>query len=433
MATSPTLTRLPKAVRRCWKRWEPSTKYVAMSLPTAAVITKKIILPANLRETEMEVQVESEANQYIPFALDEVNLDFQVIGPAPSSPDEVEVLIAASRKEKVEDRVACAEAAELKPLVMDVESFAVQAAFELVRPQLRGNGKDQIVALVDVGAVATKVMVMRGDQLVYSREQAFGGSQLTQDIMRAYGMSSEEAESVKRSGAAPENYEPELLRPFVENLALEVSRALQFFFTSTQFNQVHHIVLAGGCAAIPGVDEVVATRTQVPTVIANPFAGMVPFVADPAPPVDGRCTVADGGLRPGLAEVRSVIRINLLPHREEKRKARRQQFYALGGLMLVLARRHLVSWLHASSAAMISSQESKNSFLKTEIAELDKQIDEIKKLKEQTDALLARKQVIESLQANRAETVYLFNELARQVPAGIYLALDQADRARDSP
>lgn len=270
------LEQVAEAVRRCWKRLGSATKYVAMSLPTAAVITKKIILPGNLRETEMEVQVESEANQYIPFALDEVNLDFQVIGPVPSSPDEVEVLIAASRKEKVEDRVACAEAAELKPLVMDVESFAVQAAFNLVLAQLAAKGDDQIVALVDVGAVATKVMVMRGDQLVYSREQAFGGSQLTQDIMRAYGMSSEEAEAVKRSGSGPENYEPELLRPFVENLALEVSRALQFFFSSTQFSQVHHIVLAGGCAAIPGIDEIVATRTQVPTVIANPFAGMVP-------------------------------------------------------------------------------------------------------------------------------------------------------------
>ncbi len=260
------LEAVAEAVRRCWKRLGTATKYVAMSLPTAAVITKKIILPGNLRETEMEVQVESEANQYIPFALDEVNLDFQVIGPVPSSPDEVEVLIAASRKEKV----------ELKPLVMDVESFAVQAAFSLVLAQLSAKGDDQVVALVDVGAVATKVMVMRGDQMVYSREQAFGGGQLTQDIMRAYGMSSEEAEAVKRSGAGPENYEPELLRPFVENLALEVSRALQFFFSSTQFNQVHHIVLAGGCAAIPGIDEIVATRTQVPTVIANPFAGMVP-------------------------------------------------------------------------------------------------------------------------------------------------------------
>jgi type IV pilus assembly protein PilM len=264
-----------ESIRRCWKRLGTSTKYVALALPTAAVITKKIILPANLRETEMEVQVESEANQYIPFALDEVNLDFQVIGPAPSSPDEVEVLIAASRKEKVEDRVACAEAAELKPLVMDVESYAIQSAFELVLEHL-GTTPDEIVALVDVGANATKVTVIRGNQTVYAREQAFGGSQLTQDIMRAYGMSAEEAETLKRTGPAPDNYDAELLRPFLDSLGLEVSRALQFFFTSTQFNQVHHVVLAGGCAVIPGVDEVVAARTQISTIVANPFVDMVP-------------------------------------------------------------------------------------------------------------------------------------------------------------
>jgi type IV pilus assembly protein PilN len=115
-----------------------------------------------------------------------------------------------------------------------------------------------------------------------------------------------------------------------------------------------------------------------------------------------------------------VIRVNLLPHREERRKARRQQFYAVAGLVLVLA---VVIWLlgYTLINGLISSQEEKNVFLKNEISKLDKQIDEIKKIKEQTNALIARKRVIESLQANRAETVYLFNELARQVPAGIYL------------
>lgn len=263
-----------EAVRRAWKRLATSTKYVALALPAAAVITKKIIVPAGLRERELEVQVESEANQYIPFALDEVNLDFQIAGPAPSSPEEVEVLIAASRKEKVEDRVAVAEAAGLKALVMDVESYAAQAAFELVEQQLPEGGKNQIIALVDVGANVMNVTILRNDQPVYAREQAFGGSQLTQDIMRQYGMSQEEAEAAKRAGNLPENYEAELLRPFMDNLALEVSRALQFFFTSTQYNQVDHIVLAGGCAVIPGVDETVSSRSQISTVVANPFVNM---------------------------------------------------------------------------------------------------------------------------------------------------------------
>ncbi|MGE5469098.1 MAG: pilus assembly protein PilM [Ignavibacteria bacterium] len=265
-----------ETIERCWKRMSTSTKYVALALPTAAVITKKIILPANLSEQEMEVQVETEANQYIPFALDEVNLDFQVIGPAPSGPDEVDVLIAASRKEKVEDRVAAAEAASLKPLVMDVESYAAQAAFELVEKQLPGGGRDHVIAIVDVGSNVMNVTIMKNDQSVYAREQAFGGSQLTSEIMRAYGMNFEEAEAAKRTQNLPENYEGEILKPFLENLSLEVTRALQFFFTSTPFNKVDQIVLTGGCAILPGVMDVVADRTQVPTVIANPFAAMAP-------------------------------------------------------------------------------------------------------------------------------------------------------------
>ena len=264
-----------ESVRRAWKKLATSTRQVAIALPASHVITKKIIVPAGQREEDLEVQVESEANQYIPFALEEVNLDFQVVGPAPSSADEIEVLIAASRKEKVEDRVAVAESAGLKPTVMDVESYAVLAAFELIEKQLPDGGKGQIIALVDVGANVMNLTVLRNGQQLYVREQAFGGNQLTQDIARLFGMNFEEAEAEKRRNNLPDNYESELLQPFVESMALEVSRALQFFFTSTQFTQVDHIVLAGGCAVLPGADEVVASRTQINTIIANPFADMV--------------------------------------------------------------------------------------------------------------------------------------------------------------
>lgn len=268
------LEAVAEAVKKAWKRMGTTTKFVGMALPSAAVISKKIIVPSGQREQELELLVESEANQYIPFALDEVNLDFQVLGPAPSGPDEVEVLIAASRKEKVEDRVAVAEAAGLRPMVMDVESYAAQSAFELVERQLPEGGRNKIIALVDVGANVMNVTVFRNDQPVYAREQPFGGYQLTQEIMRHYGMSAEEAEVAKRTASLPENYESELLRPFMDNVSLEISRALQFFFTSTQYNQVDYIVLAGGCAVIPRLDDIVAGRTQVKTIVANPFADM---------------------------------------------------------------------------------------------------------------------------------------------------------------
>ena len=263
-----------ETVQRAWKKLATRTKNVAMAIPTAAVITKKIIVPAGLREEELEVQVESEANQYIPFALEEVNLDFQVVGPSPSSPEEVEVLIAASRKEKVEDRVAVAQASGLKAVCMDVEAYAVQTAFDLIKVQFPNDGLDQNVVLVDIGANLMNITVLRNDQQIYTREQPFGGAQLTQDIMRQYGMSQEEAEAAKRSGGLPENYESEVLRPFMENVALEIQRAMQFFFTSTPYNTVDHILLTGGSAVIPGLDDVVSTRTQVNTVVANPFANM---------------------------------------------------------------------------------------------------------------------------------------------------------------
>jgi type IV pilus assembly protein PilM len=264
------------SLKRGYKRAGFSVKNLAMALPTSAVITKKIVVPAGQEEDELEVTVETESNQYIPFSLDEVNLDFQVLGPAPNSPDDVEVLIAASRKEKIEDRQAVAEAAALglETVVMDVEAYATQTAFELIERSLPQQGKDQNIAIFDIGSSLMNLSVMRNGQSVYNREQPFGGNQLTQEIQRVFGLTVEEAEAAKRAGGLPENYESEVLNPFVDTLGLEVARSLQFFFASTQFNQVHHIVLAGGCASIAGIDEVVAKRTQVNTFVANPFTGM---------------------------------------------------------------------------------------------------------------------------------------------------------------
>ena len=262
------------ALKRAHKRLGSRNRNVALALPAAMVITKKIIVPSGQREEDLELLVEAEANQYIPFALDEVNLDFQTIGPAPNNPEESEVLIAASRKEKVEDRVAVAEAAGLKPRVMDVESYAMQQAFELISPTLPASGRDQNIALVDIGAHVTHFYVLRNNQFLFSRDQAFGGNQLTHDVQRAFNLTPDEAESAKKSQGLPENYDTDVLQPFMETLALEVTRALQFFFTSTSYNQVDQIVLAGGCALLPGIDDLVAKRAGVATVIANPFANM---------------------------------------------------------------------------------------------------------------------------------------------------------------
>jgi type IV pilus assembly protein PilM len=239
-----------------------------------AVITKKILAPATLTGIELENQVESEANQVIPFSMDEVNLDFQVLGPAANSPTDVQVLLAAARKEKVEDRVAAAEASGLKSLVMDVEAYATQLAYEAMSNQLPNSGAGQTVAIIDVGASAMHINILHDNDSVYLRDHGFGGNQLNQEISRRYGMTSEEAEMAKRKGTLPESYEVEVLQPYSETLAMEIGRALQLFTTSTQYHKVDQILLAGGGAMIPGLDDVVANRTGIATMVANPFSNM---------------------------------------------------------------------------------------------------------------------------------------------------------------
>lgn len=262
------------AVLRVWKKSGTRIKHVALGMPPAAVITKKIILPAGLAEDQLEVQVESEASQYIPFALDEVSLDFDVIGAAPNSPEDMEVMLAAARREKVEDRVAIAEAAGLTATVMDIESYAARSAAQRALDEIGGAQEGRIVALFQIGAQATHISVLQNGETVYEREQPFGGIQLTQDIVRAYGLSFEEAEARKKAGDLPDNYAADLLAPFLENAALEVTRAIQFFFTSTPYTRIDQIYLAGGCALVPGLLDMIASRTRISSAVMSPFKGM---------------------------------------------------------------------------------------------------------------------------------------------------------------
>lgn len=268
------IEQVTETVRKLVKKSGTSAKNVAMAMPASAVITKKIILAGTLTEQALEVQVESEASQYIPFSMDEVSLDFCVLGPAANAEEDVEVMLAASRKEKIEDRVAVAQSAGLQAKVMDIESYAARAAVARLIEQQANGGKDQIFAIFQIGAKRTYIFIMLNDEVIYEREQQFGGAQLTQDIVRNYGMSMEEAEQKKKTGDLPDTYEMELLEPFLESAALEVTRAIQFFFTSTPFTRVDQIYLTGGCAVIPGLVDIIAERTKISTAVVSPFKGM---------------------------------------------------------------------------------------------------------------------------------------------------------------
>ncbi len=248
-------------------------KQASVAVAGSAVITKVIEMPAGLSDDAMETQISLEADQYIPYPLEEVALDFEVQKPSERNPEQVEVLLAACRRENVDLRVEVLNLANLHPKIVDIEAYTMERAFSLIAEQLEDQD-DQVVAIVDIGATMTTLSVLVDGKTVYTREQLFGGKQLTEEIQRRYGLSTEEAGLAKKQGGLPDDYELEVLEPFKEAVVQQVTRSLQFFFSSSQYNDVDHIVLAGGVAAMEGLVELIEEKLGTQTTVANPFANM---------------------------------------------------------------------------------------------------------------------------------------------------------------
>ena len=263
-----------EAVKRAVKRSGTRNKLVCLAVPGSAAITKKITMPSDLADDELETQIQLEADQYIPYPLEEVNLDFQVLGVSEKTPETIDVLLAASRSENVGARTAVAELASLTAKEIGIEAYTIEDSFKLMSHQVPDYGVDKTVAVIDVGATMTSLNVLHDGVLTYTREQPFGGKQLTEEIMRRYGLSYEDAGRVKKEGGLPENYEPEVLVPFKETMSQQVGRFLQFYYSATEQENVDHIIMAGGCSAIPGIADIVEHNLGIPTSVANPFANV---------------------------------------------------------------------------------------------------------------------------------------------------------------
>ena len=264
-----------EVIARALSRAGTRTKNVACAVSGSSVISKIIQVPAMLKEDEMEDQIKAEADQYIPYPIDEVNLDFQVVGSSGKGGEMADVMLAACRKEQIEQRCAALEMAGLVPKIVDIEAYAMENACQLLRHQMPDEGSGKTIALVDMGASTTSVLVLHDLKTVYTRDQSFGGKQLTEDIMRNYGMSYEEAVRAKKGGSLPENYQTDVLAHFIADMAQQVDRSLQFFFSAgSQYNNIDQIILAGGCAHIPNVDVAIQDKLKIPTVLARPFAQM---------------------------------------------------------------------------------------------------------------------------------------------------------------
>ena len=249
-------------------------KHAAVAVAGSAVITKTIEMEAGLSDEELENQIKIEADQYIPYPLEEVAIDFEVQGATARSADRVNVLLAACRKENVEVREAALALAGLTAKVVEIEAYSLERAYGLLAEQLGNGEEDLTVAVVDIGATMMTLSVLHNGQTIYTREQLFGGKQLTDEIQRRYGLSTEEAGLAKKQGGLPDDYETEVLNPFKEAVVQQVSRSLQFFFAAGQYSDVDYILLAGGTASVVGLDQLVQQKIGTPTLVANPFANM---------------------------------------------------------------------------------------------------------------------------------------------------------------
>ena len=260
------------ALERVVNLSNPRSTNVAIAVPTSMVINKIIEMEADMTDEEREVQIRMDAEQYIPFPLDEVSLDFEVLPDRLANPNRVNVLLVATRTENVDSRAEVLDMAGLAAKIADVESYAMERAFAVFADTLPMGANT--VGILDIGHTMTTLSVMQKGKIIYSREQVFGGKQLTQDVQSRYGLSFEEAGRAKKERSLPDDYDTEVLEPFLEAVVQQAARSLQFFFSSSQFNEIDHILLAGGNANIPGLAKLLQQKLGYRVTIANPFLQM---------------------------------------------------------------------------------------------------------------------------------------------------------------
>ena len=264
-----------EAIRRAVKKAGAKSKDVAIAISGDAAITKVIQMPRSLRAADLEGQVETQADQYIPFPMDEVSYDFEVLGPSEKDPESNDVLLVATRTENVEQRQNAVRSGGLTAKIVDVEAFALENACRLMTHQMPDGGIDRTIAVVDFGASSTTFSVLRSLKVVYTRDFPFGGQQLTEEVMRTYGLSMEEAGRAKKEGGLPGNYQAEVLDPFIDDMTQQVSRSLQFYLASgSGREQPEKILVCGGCANIAGVADVISSRVGIAAERGDPLGQM---------------------------------------------------------------------------------------------------------------------------------------------------------------
>lgn len=258
------------AIKKVLKRVK--CKKVAVAVPDSSVISKVIQLEEGLSDDEAEELVLLEADKYIPFPIDEVSIDYEFLGPSGRGGNLQDVLVVASRTENVNTKVNLLTECGLDVQVVDVESYAIERACSLIKSDLIDGGENKTIAIFDIGELYTQLIVLHDLKVIFSREEVFGGQQLTNDIMKYYDIPLEEAKQAKSSGSLPDDYEEEVLEPFREMVSIQIRRALQFFYSTSQYSEVDQILLTGGTSLINKLEEKIEEVIGTPTARISPLS-----------------------------------------------------------------------------------------------------------------------------------------------------------------
>lgn len=293
-----------QCIKKAVQQSRSQAKQCIMAVPGSSVMSKIISMPADLSDEELEAQINLEADQHIPFPLNEVNIDYHVIEGNQTATDQIDVLLVCSKTSNIASRVAVAELADLTPIVIDIESYITERSFPYLKtvhsqsaltnssqlaPEEQDQQEHKTVAIFDIGATVTSLNVIQDGQLIYTREHDFGGKQLTEQIMEAYQSDFQTAEHRKLSkrllddglldnGLVNDNrlddYEIKILKPFKHTLAQQCNRCLQFFYSVKPSIPVQQILLCGGCANITDIDDIVEQTLDIPTNVIDPLANL---------------------------------------------------------------------------------------------------------------------------------------------------------------
>jgi len=264
-------------MRRALERSGTRTRDAAIAVSGPTVISKIIDMPADLDDQEMEQQIGFDAEQYIPHAIDEVNLDFQVLERDPNNPSVNRVLLVACRRENIETRIGALDMAGVKVRVVDVEEYALQNACSLLIEQTPALAGDASVAVFDVGAHQTRLSVQHGGRSIYSRDLSFGGHALANRLIERHDLKDiEQLRGRLRTGELNSGAVAQDVNDFAERLANQIQRALQFYISAAARDEaIDQILLVGGATLYPGLEAALCQRLQRPVIIGNPLAGML--------------------------------------------------------------------------------------------------------------------------------------------------------------